>query len=1133
MRRCAAPAATLGQARHGLVHLLLPQQQQSQVGPPGGLVGQELDRLTQLVPDEAAGWANLGLLLLRQQQMDEAATRLARASQLAPRNAAIERLLALTESRTGNLEASVRHWRRAIELDPADLKAPYALAQELERLGGPANDAEAQRLFDTLAARSGNLAAKLEFARVAARRADAAALARALDALAQHAPSWPADAQERLKTVRQAARDNPAAAATSVIFLKNVLIREPEYRAALAAVSTPRAEVGEPMVRLISLPNPDPQPAAADDQLAFLPDASPAVAVPAAAWAGALWLTGEGAPALVSASPRELRVSTGVTVAFPANAAFGAAGPDAVAAVDLNYDFRTDLVFAGASGLQIFRQTEKGGFTAVTADARLPADVTSVPLHAVWPADIDTDGDLDLVVAPRDGAVRVLRNNGDDTFAAQSPFGTLSRVRGFAWADLDGEGVPDAALLDDQGVLRVFLNLRGSAFRERAVPGQFPRVAALAIAELSGDGIVDVLGIGSDGTVTRLSTQLNGSNFEAARVARFDAPSGLAPGNARLLVADLDNNGAGDLIASAPGGSRIALASPDGNFRQASGQLPGGITAAADLDGDGRLELVVLRGDGAGVVRVKGQKNYRWQAIRPRAVTATGDQRINSFGVGGEVEVRTGLARPEAGHRRAGRALRPWRSHACRGRPDHVAQRLPAVGVRPHGGFFDRREPAAQRIVSVAVRLEREGNELRHRLHLALPARPAHQRAGDRRRADDGRLGQDPGRPARAAQRPGTISRSPRSCGRRTSSISSRCSSSIIPKAAKCSWTSASRCRRRGSTRSPPRRCRTSSACATIRAATSSTSSVPRDDRHLDFAGRGRYQGVTREHFVELELPEEAPRTGPLWLVAQGWIHPTDSSINVALGQGNHAPPAGLSLQVADTTGLFRPARAGLGFPAGKDKTVLIDLAGLFPAKGPRRVRLSTNLEIFWDRMGWAAGRPDVTLQPRKLDMKTADLRFRGYSVTDQKDASTPERPRYVIGGVASRWRDLEGFHTRFGDVRELLQTVDDRYVIMNAGDELLLAFPEAPPPPKGFVRDFVLVGDGWVKDGDFNTVASRTVLPLPTHQSPRYAPGTGRLEDDPVYRRHKSDFERYHTRYVSPDGARDALRAKIVPDHP
>jgi hypothetical protein len=77
-------------------------------------------------------------------------------------------------------------------------------------------------------------------------------------------------------------------------------------------------------------------------------------------------------------------------------------------------------------------------------------------------------------------------------------------------------------------------------------------------------------------------------------------------------------------------------------------------------------------------------------------------------------------------------------------------------------------------------------------------------------------------------------------------------------------------------------------------------------------------------------------------------------------------------------------------------------------------------------------------------------------------------------------------------------------------------------------VRDFVLVGDGWVKDGDYNTTASRTVLPLPTHQSAAYAKGAVRLGDDPLYRRHKADFERYHTRYVSPDGVRDALRVKI-----
>jgi hypothetical protein len=297
-----------------------------------------------------------------------------------------------------------------------------------------------------------------------------------------------------------------------------------------------------------------------------------------------------------------------------------------------------------------------------------------------------------------------------------------------------------------------------------------------------------------------------------------------------------------------------------------------------------------------------------------------------------------------------------------------------------------------------------------------------------------------------------------------------------------------------------------------------------RDDRHADFAGRGAYQGVTRDHFVELELPAEAPRSGPLWLVAQGWVHPTDSSINVALGQGSHPRPRGLGLAVADRSGTFRVVRE-LGFPAGKDKTILADLGGLLPREGPRRLRLSTNMEIYWDRLGWAVGRPDVRVDPKRLVPGSAELRYRGYSRIAQSAPSSPERPQYVLDGTAPRWRDLEGYHTRFGDVRDLLLEVDDRYVIMNAGDELQLRFPEAGPLAAGHVRDYVMITDGWEKDGDFNTTFSRTGLPLPTHASGRYDTAPGRLEDDPIYRRHAADFAEYHTRYVTPAGVRDALR--------
>ena len=59
------------------------------------------------------------------------------------------------------------------------------------------------------------------------------------------------------------------------------------------------------------------------------------------------------------------------------------------------------------------------------------------------------------------------------------------------------------------------------------------------------------------------------------------------------------------------------------------------------------------------------------------------------------------------------------------------------------------------------------------------------------------------------------------------------------------------------------------------------------DGKSLDNFGRGQYQGVTRDHYVEVDLGDDAPKSGPLWLIAQGSIHPTDSSVNVAITQGS------------------------------------------------------------------------------------------------------------------------------------------------------------------------------------------------------------------------------------------------------
>ena len=69
---------------------------------------------------------------------------------------------------------------------------------------------------------------------------------------------------------------------------------------------------------------------------------------------------------------------------------------------------------------------------------------------------------------------------------------------------------------------------------------------------------------------------------------------------------------------------------------------------------------------------------------------------------------------------------------------------------------------------------------------------------------------------------------------------------------------------------------------------------------------------------------------------------------------------------MADAAGRFREVAPDLGFPAGKNKTMLIDLTAALPAGAGRgALRLATNLEIYWDRLGWAVGRPEVTLEPR------------------------------------------------------------------------------------------------------------------------------------------------------------------------
>jgi hypothetical protein len=299
------------------------------------------------------------------------------------------------------------------------------------------------------------------------------------------------------------------------------------------------------------------------------------------------------------------------------------------------------------------------------------------------------------------------------------------------------------------------------------------------------------------------------------------------------------------------------------------------------------------------------------------------------------------------------------------------------------------------------------------------------------------------------------------------------------------------------------------------------------DGKALASFGRGQYQGITRDHYLEVDLGDDAPKSGHLYLIAQGSIHDTESSVNVAITQGSRWRAHGLSLEIPDGRGGWVTAQDNLGFPAGRKKTILFNLTNVFRPGTPRRVRIRTNLEIYWDCIQWAQDAPEAAVKTVRLNPNVADLHYRGYSVMHMPGAArAPEVPDYnQIEGTKQRWRDLIGYYTRYGDVRELVDHIDDRYVIVNSGDELSLRFAEQPPPPAGWVRDFVIVGDGWIKDGDYNSTFSKTVLPLPYHAKNEYNTRPGKLEDEWTYKQHPDDWKNYHTRYVTPEVFKNALR--------
>jgi hypothetical protein len=174
-----------------------------------------------------------------------------------------------------------------------------------------------------------------------------------------------------------------------------------------------------------------------------------------------------------------------------------------------------------------------------------------------------------------------------------------------------------------------------------------------------------------------------------------------------------------------------------------------------------------------------------------------------------------------------------------------------------------------------------------------------------------------------------------------------------------------------------------------------------------------------------------------------------------------------------------------------------------------------TNQWLAWDRIAWTTKPVDREAEiVARLSPETADLRYRGFSELLRRSPNGPHGYDYHRVTKASPWLPFPGRYTRYGDVRELLETPDDRSVILAPGDEIAVTFDAAHLPPlrEGWKRTLFLESHGWDKDADRNTYEGQHMEPLPFRAMKRYGdpfPETPEL---------KSYVEEWLTREVRPE---------------
>ena len=297
--------------------------------------------------------------------------------------------------------------------------------------------------------------------------------------------------------------------------------------------------------------------------------------------------------------------------------------PGEIALGDVNLDGKLDLATAthDSYGVSLFLGDGNGGFTNAPGSPFIMRVGQHPHTHGLAMADMNRDNKLDLVtVNSTDNDLSIALGNGRGGFTPMtgSPFAVGPSPYPFAIGDVNGDGQLDvvatatatgpsrAQQLPQSRALTLLLSDGRGSLRPVPLPLRTGEPWFAVISDLNGDRKPDI--VATHHEMNELTVLIG--NGRGGFVEATGSPFDFGHSVFHAVVADINRDGKGDVVAAAGDGARVMLGDGRGGFAPGPASQTGqGVyrLAVADVNGDGKIDVVTSNSESGSVSVLLGR----------------------------------------------------------------------------------------------------------------------------------------------------------------------------------------------------------------------------------------------------------------------------------------------------------------------------------------------------------------------------------------------------------------------------------------------------------------------------------------------------------------------------------------------